>query len=308
MLGYSLDELKEKTLGDIFPLETLKEIREIRQKESIESLCNVSDKKGNNLEFRIKAIKLIFKDKSYILMSADDITELRKMDRKIKEAEQFETVRNSLGEAVHRFKDLINVIHGFATIAQSKETNEFVKNALDQIVNASKRAIYLTKELLTVTSERKYDMQIVDLKALILSIKSKIQAFMGESIEVFFETQDQPINVKVDVKAFDEVMNNLLSNAKDAMPKGGTLKIKTEIATFLDKNFALFSLSDTGVGMDEETKKRAFEPFFSKKGAAGTGLGLSIVYKIIKDHEGFIEVESEPGKGSTFKIYLPLVK
>ncbi len=306
MLGYSLDELKGKSLSEIFPSETLRELREINQKESIETLCNVFDKEGNKLECRIKAIKLIFKDKSYMLMSADDITEIRKIEKKIQEAEQFETVRHSLGEAVHRFKDLINVIHGFATIAKTRDTNDFVKNALDQILNASKRAIYLTKELLTVTADRKYDKQIVDLNALILSMKTKIHAFMGESINVVFELQDKPITVNFDVEAFDEVMTNLLSNAKDAMPKGGILKIKTEISPLLDKNFALLSISDTGVGMDEETKKRAFEPFFTKKGASGTGLGLSIVYKIIKDHEGFIEVESELNKGTTFKIYLPL--
>jgi signal transduction histidine kinase len=114
--------------------------------------------------------------------------------------------------------------------------------------------------------------------------------------------------VKLDIEAFDEVLMNLVLNAKDAMPEGGTLTIKTKIASFLDKQFAVLSVSDTGVGMDEETIKRIFEPFFTTKGAKGTGLGLSIVYKIIKDHSGFIEVQSEIGKGTTFKIYLPLIK
>lgn len=230
MLGYTIDELKEKSLSDIFSPEILSEIKKLGEKESFETLCNVSDKNGKKLEFRIKAIKLMFENKIYILISADDVTKIRKLDKKIKEAEQFETVRRSLGEAVHRFKDLINVIHGFATLAQAKDTSDFVKNALDQILNASKRAIYLTKDLLTVTGDRKYNFQNVDLNSLILSMKTKIQAFVGGGVEVIFEIFENSFHVNLDIEAFDEVMMNLLSNAKDAMIKGGTLKIKTDFS------------------------------------------------------------------------------
>ncbi|MGB9934440.1 ATP-binding protein [Thermodesulfovibrio sp. Kuro-1] len=236
------------------------------------------------------------------------ILKAKEIERKIQESNHFESVRRSLGEAVHRFKDIINIIQGFATLAQPKVSNEFAKNALDQIINASKRAIYLTKEILNVTGERKYEMKITDLNSIILSMKTKIEVSTEDSIKIVYEILNTPLPVKLDIEAFDEVLMNLVLNAKDAMPEGGTLTIKTKTASFLDKQFAVLSVSDTGVGMDEETIKRIFEPFFTTKGAKGTGLGLSIVYKIIKDHSGFIEVQSEIGKGTTFKIYLPLIK
>ncbi|MDI6865435.1 ATP-binding protein [Thermodesulfovibrio yellowstonii] len=190
------------------------------------------------------------------------ILKAKEIERKIQESNHFESVRRSLGEAVHRFKDIINVIQGFATLAQPKVSNEFAKNALDQIINASKRAIYLTKEILNVTGERKYEMKITDLNSIILSMKTKIEVSTEDSIKIVYEILDTPLPVKLDIEAFDEVLMNLILNAKDAMPEGGTLTIKTKIASFLDKQFAVLSVSDTGVGMDEETIKKIFEPFF----------------------------------------------
>lgn len=236
------------------------------------------------------------------------ILEARVMERQLEELHYFESIKRSLGEAVHRFKDLINIIQGFATLAQPKVSNEFAKNALDQIINASKRAIYLSKEILSVTGERKYEMKVVDLNSILLSMKSKLEASASKSIQIVYKTFDSSLPVKLDIEAFDEVLMNLITNAYDAMPEGGKLTIKTKIASFLNKKFAVLHVSDTGIGMDEETKKRIFEPFFTTKGAKGTGLGLSVVYRIIKDHEGFIEVESEIGKGTTFKIYLPIAE
>lgn len=161
---------------------------------------------------------------------------------------------------------------------------------------------------MSVTGERKYEMKVVDLNSILLSMKSKLEASASKSIQIVYEILDSSLPVKLDIEAFDEVLMNLITNAYDAMPEGGKLTIKTKIASFLNKKFAVLYVSDTGIGMDEETKKRIFEPFFTTKGAKGTGLGLSIVYRIIKDHEGFIEVESEIGKGTTFKIYLPIAE
>lgn len=238
--------------------------------------------------------------------ASQHVMKAKELERRILEMELFDSLRRTLDKAVHRFKDLINIIHGFATIAQTKVSDEFVKNALNQIINTSERAIYLTKEILTVTGERKYEIKPVDLNSLIFSMKTKIESTLPESIKLVFEISEKILPVRLDIKAFDEVVMNLVSNAKDAMKDGGRLKIKTATIFYLDKEYACLSISDTGTGMDEETKKKIFEPFFTTKGAKGTGLGLSIVYKIIKDHEGFIDVESEPSKGTTFNIYFPL--
>lgn len=239
--------------------------------------------------------------------ASDKILQIKELEEKIAEQKRFEAVRTSLNNAVHRFKDLINAIQGFATVAQSRTDNAFAKNALDQIANSAKRALELTKEILTVTGERKYEMSFVNLNHIILSMKSKIELYSGDSIKTIYELSKANLSVKLDISAFDEVVMNLISNAKDAMAEGGILKIRTSEEVIDNKRFAVLSISDTGTGIDEETKNRIFEPFFTTKGAKGTGLGLSIVYRIMQDHNGFITVESEVGKGTTFKLYFPAV-
>ncbi len=301
LTGYTKDEIEKLSFFDIFILDT-----DIKERERFETLSKFVNKNGETRECKIKGIKLILENNPYFLIAVDDITEMRRLMKRISESEQFEAIKRSLGEAVHRFKDLLNVIHGFATLAQTKESSDFAKNAIEQILNATKRAIYLTKQLLTLTGERKYDLQKVDLNSILLSMKSKIEVLGGENVKVQFQLAEEPLPVEIDIETFDEIMTNIISNAKDAMPKGGALTIKTEISQIQDKKYALLLISDTGQGMDEETRKRVFEPFFTTKGTSGTGLGLSIVYRIVKDLQGSIEVESELGKGTTFKIFLPL--
>jgi len=200
----------------------------------------------------------------------------------MKEAEYFESVRRCLGEAVHRFKDLINIIQGFAILAQAKVTDDFVKNALQQIINVSKRTTYLIKELLTVTGERKYDMQIFNLNAVIGSMKTKLQVYVGNTITIVYDLSEQPLQIKFDIEAFEEFIMNLISNAKDAMKDGGTITIKTGTALLLDKKFVLLSISDTGTGMDEETMKRIFEPFLQQKDHRVQGLVCQLFIELSK--------------------------
>ncbi|GAB6183362.1 hypothetical protein JCM13991_11030 [Thermodesulfovibrio hydrogeniphilus] len=301
LIGYTKNEIEKRSFFDIFILSA-----DIKEQESFEILCKFLNKNGETRECKLRGIRLIIEDKPHFLIAVDDVTEMRRLMKRVSEAEQFEAVKRSLGEAVHRFKDLLNVIHGFATLAQTKESIDFAKNALEQILNATKRAIYLTKQLLTLTGERKYELHKVDLNSILLSIRSKIEVLMGENIKVEIKTLDKELPVNIDIEAFNEIMTNIILNAKDAMPNGGILTIETEISQIHDKKYAMLSISDTGEGMDEETRKRVFEPFFTTKGTSGTGLGLSIVYRIVHDLQGFIEVESTLAKGTTFKIFLPL--
>lgn len=276
-----------------FPIiELSKEIQNLGIKKiSLENYSNRKDEIGH----LSKAISEI----SYQIM------EKKELERKLSKAEQFEAIRRSLNEAIHRFKDLINVIQGFALIAQTKISNEFAKGAIDQIINASKRAIYLIKEILTLTGERKYEMHKTDLNSFISIIKSKILYYM-DKIETEFIFYEGMLNVSLDKEAFTEAIMNIITNAKEAMPQVGRLTIKTDLVKISGKYFALLLIQDTGVGMDKDTKDKIFDPFFTTKGAKGTGLGLSITYRTILDHGGFIEVDSELNKGTIFRIYLPI--
>ncbi|WP_297209756.1 MULTISPECIES: ATP-binding protein [Thermodesulfovibrio] len=241
-----------------------------------------------------------------IVDASYQLIEKRELEQKLTKAGQFEAVKRSLHEAVHRFKDLINAIQGFAILARNKITDSFAINSVDQIINASKKAIYLTKEILTLTAERKYEIKKTDLNSLLSTMKSKIESFMGDEIKTEFVLYEGALIAGIDTEAFSEAIINILANAKEAMPEGGTLTIKTEMTNISDKSYALIVIKDTGIGMDKETKERVFEPFFTTKGAKGTGLGLPITYRIILDHGGFIELDSETNIGTTFRIYLPL--
>lgn len=241
-----------------------------------------------------------------IVNASYQLIEKRELEQKLTKAGQFEAVKRSLHEAVHRFKDLINAIQGFAILARNKITDSFAINSVDQIINASKKAIYLTKEILTLTAERKYEIKKTDLNSLLSTMKSKIESFMGDEIKTEFVLYEGALIAGIDTEAFSEAIINILANAKEAMPEGGTLTIKTEMTNISDKSYALIVIKDTGIGMDKETKERVFEPFFTTKGAKGTGLGLPITYRIILDHGGFIELDSETNIGTTFRIYLPL--
>jgi len=199
------------------------------------------------------------------------------------------------------------------------DSDDPLKIYVEHMLIASEKAVNLTHSLLTFSRKQAIRLQPQKVNVMIRGIEKILQRLLTEDIELKVMTADKDITVMADLTQIDQVLLNLAANARDVMPNGGMLRIETEeveidyefIRSYGYGNpgiYARISISDTGTGMDEQTKQKIFEPFFTTKEVGkGTGLGLSIVYGIVKQHNGYINVVSELGKGTTFHIYLPVV-
>ena len=191
---------------------------------------------------------------------------------------------------------------------------------IQKILKSAERATHLVQGLLAFSRKQESCQKPVPINRILLQVKSLLSGFIGENIVLDIVSAKKDCVVMADSGQMEQVLINLATNARDAMPRGGTLTITTEVIELDDVfikvygygeigKYVFISVKDTGTGMDKETLRRIFQPFFTTKEVGkGTGLGLSIVYGIIKQHGGYINVESEPGKGATFRIYLPMIK
>jgi CheY-like chemotaxis protein len=187
------------------------------------------------------------------------------------------------------------------------------------MLEAADRATYLTKSLLLFSRKQVTERKSGDLNELVRKVEKFLRRVIGEDIECKTVLSDKPIPIFADSNQLEQVLMNFAINARDAMPRGGAFTVKTEQIDLTEDftrahgygkagPYAMMTISDTGIGMDEATRTHIFEPFFTTKEVGkGTGLGLAVVYGIIKGHEGFVNVYSEPGKGTTFRIYLPVI-
>jgi PAS domain S-box-containing protein len=244
-----------------------------------------------------------------IVGTAADITEQRQLEEQFRQAQKMESVGRLAGGIAHDFNNLLTVINGTAELAAlDLPSNAPLRGDLLQIRQAGERAATLTRQL-----------AIINLTTVVRGMQSMLRRLIGEHVQLAFRFDDALGHVKADPGQIEQVILNLAVNAQDAMPDGGTLTIETG-HVHLDQgyaanhlapragHYAMLAVSDTGVGMDEATRQRIFEPFFTTKELGkGTGLGLSTVYGIVQQSEGGLFVYSEPGRGTTFKVYLPQV-
>jgi PAS domain S-box-containing protein len=247
-----------------------------------------------------------------------DITDLKRMEEQFRQAQRMEAIGRLAGGIAHDFNNLLTVINGYGELALLQvEENDPNAQLLGEILNAGERASNLTRQLLAFSRKQMLDPQVVDLNALIGDILQMLRALISEQVELTFIPGPDLGLVKVDPGQFEQVVINLAVNARDAMPQGGRLAIEThnvERRKVEDASegelrpgrYVQVAVSDSGQGMDAVTKTNIFEPFFTtKERGKGTGLGLAMVYGFLKQSGGHVEVESEPGRGSTFRIYLP---
>ena len=255
---------------------------------------------------------------AYFEVFAEDVTEKRVLEKQLRMAQKMEAIGRLSGGIAHDFNNLLGVIIGYSRVLKKElgTDNPLSDHALE-IEKAGQRAASLTKQLLAFSRQQVLTPAIVNLNTLAADMEKMLPRLLGEDIEVSLSLHPELGNVKADQSQIEQVIMNLAVNARDAMPTGGKLKIQTANVT-LDQtytrnhpgskigNYVLLAVTDTGTGMDAATLTHIFEPFFTtKERGKGTGLGLATVYGIVKQSNGYIAVDSAPGKGTSFQIYLP---
>ena len=250
------------------------------------------------------------------LQRAND--EQRQLQRQFQQAQKMEAIGRLAGGVAHDFNNLLTVITGCsALLLEQVRPEDPMRVLIDEISKAGERAATLTRQLLAFSRQQMLKPQRVDLNESLKSIASMLKRLMGEDIELAVKCAPHLWPIHVDRGQLDQVVMNLVVNARDAMPDGGTLTIETSNfildpgapvphPVFAPGEYVRLTIRDTGHGMDEKVRSHVFEPFFTtKEEGKGTGLGLATVYGIIKQSQGFIFVESELGKGTTFDVYFP---
>ena len=254
---------------------------------------------------------------AYFELFAEDVTEKRVLEKQLRMAQKMEAIGRLSGGIAHDFNNLLGVIIGYSRVLKKAlgANQELSEHALE-IEKAGQRAASLTKQLLAFSRQQVLTPAILNLNTLAADMQSMLPRLLGEDIEVSLTLDPELDCVKADQSQIEQVIMNLAVNARDAMPEGGKLKIETtnvELDQTYVRNhpgskpgsYVLLSVADTGTGMDTTTLTHIFEPFFTtKERGKGTGLGLATVYGIVKQSNGYIGVESAPGKGTSFQIYL----
>ena len=249
-----------------------------------------------------------------------DVTEQKQLQAHLSHSQRMEAVGQLASGVAHDFNNLLTIIKGYSSLLMDRNLADDDAHAAREIQQAAERAAALTHQLLAFSRKQTLQPRVLDLNRIVHGLEMMLRRVLTENVELCIQTAPDLGAVKADPVQVEQVLINLVVNARDAMPKGGKLTIATAPREVLSDRgegeslmragtYATLSVSDTGVGMDSETRARIFEPFFTTKDVGkGTGLGLATVYGIIKQSNGQIEVESEPGKGASFRVSLPRVE
>jgi PAS domain S-box-containing protein len=326
ILGYTAEELNATSPFEQIHPEDVQKVQEAASEarnggvaRSIEYRMRHKNGSWRVLESTASTVRNDNGDVDKLVIVNRDISERKHLEEQFRQAQKMEAVGRLSGGIAHDFNNLLGIIIGYAEALQEQlQPGDALRASADEIFSAGTRAASLTQQLLAFSRQQVLDPTVLDLNAVVSNMNTLLRRVIGEDIELTTALDWDLGRVKADHSQLDQVILNLAVNARDAMPKGGKLMIKTETVV-LDEEFerqhpypvkrgryVCLTVTDTGVGMNAETKAKAFEPFFTtKERGKGTGLGLSTVYGVVKQSGGYIDVESAPCEGTSFQIYLP---
>ena len=316
--GYAAQELLQMSVLTLFQndralvAEKMREVFETGQAAA--EACLVT-KSGMSVPFYFTGFRMMDKDKRYVVGVGINISERNRLMQQLHQSQKMEAIGVLAGGVAHDFNNILSAIIGYATLVHMKMDPESpLRHHVDQILLSADRAAAVTQSLLAFSRKQVIILQTLNVNDVISAFHKMLARLIGEDITFHLDLALEKLPVKADKGQLEQVLMNLATNARDAMPTGGKLVIATKAANLSEDlgeitkgAYAIITVSDTGMGMDSATQEHIFEPFYTTKDVGkGTGLGLAIVYGILKKHHGFITVNSEPGMGTAYDIYLPL--
>jgi len=320
MFGYSIEELIGRDVLELIPPEQRDYVRsKIAEDELVYETLGLK-KDGTHINIEVSAKNCLYEGEPARLAAVRDITERKKLEEQLRQSQKMEAVGQLAGGIAHDFNNLLTAITGYSDLAMRKlQAEDPLRRNLEEIKKAGDRAAALTRQLLAFSRKQVLQPVVLNINAVLSELEKMLRRLIGEDVDLRTALEPELGSIKADPGQIEQVLMNLVVNARDAMPSGGKLTIETE-NVYLDEAYArqhtsvtpghyvMLAVSDTGIGMDENTRVRIFEPFFTtKETGKGTGLGLSTVYGIVKQSGGNVWVYSEVGRGTTFKVYLPRV-
>jgi PAS domain S-box-containing protein len=318
--GYTREEFLRRTLHDLRPVEDHPLLLEdVERHEDAPRVWRHLTKRGERLAVEITAHDLQFEGRRARLVLANDITERQRLEEQLRQSQKMEAVGRLAGGVAHDFNNILCVIMSYSeTLLDTLAPGE-MRDDVEQIRNAGNRGAALTRQLLMFNRQQLVEPRVLDLNEVLTDMGKMLQRLLRADVELVSRAAPDLGQVRADQGSLEQVIMNLVVNARDAMPSGGRLTLET-MNVELDRDYAdahlgvapgryvMLLVADTGIGMDAATQARIFEPFFTtKERGRGTGLGLSTVFGIIQQNRGHIAVDSEPGAGTTFRIYLPRI-
>ncbi len=325
ILGLSRAELRERTVYDVSGHETESVDANVARVVE-EGAVHVGErlyrrKDGRTALLDTSLLKFRDGEREFLYAFLRDVTEHRELEEQLRQSQKMEAVGTLAGGVAHDFNNILTAVLGYAELLENRiDLDDGTRRSVEEIRKAADRAAALTRQLLAFSRKQILQPRVLDLNEVIRDTERMLSRLLGETIRIEMRLQAELPPVRADATQLQQILLNLSVNARDAMSEGGTLSFTTAAVQvpgpgipvapkFEAGLYVLLSVTDTGLGMDEEAKARVFEPFFTtKERGKGTGLGLPMVYGIVKQSGGFIFVSSLPGKGTTFRIFLPALE
>lgn len=326
LMGFQREEMIGKSAYElniwVLPRQRMEMVERLTRDGRVEEFeTEMMTKSGEHKIVEVSAELIVIDDTPCVLAMTRDVTEAQHLEKQLRQAQKMEAIGRLAGGVAHDFNNLLGVIMGYSDLAlEHCRADATLTKKIEQIKKAGDRAAALTRQLLAFSRQQILQPTVLNLNAVVNHVSGMLVRMIGEDISLRFSPGIPLDNIKADLGQIEQILMNLVVNARDAMPEGGKILIETANAE-LDEVFAqkhttvrpghyvLLAVTDTGQGMDADTLSHAFEPFFTTKPQGkGTGLGLSTVHGIVKQSDGHIWIYSERGKGTTFRIYFPQVQ